>query len=935
MPITGQFGKSTGGSSLSGTIASIASEYVSLRLTRIYNAFINGETLDGKEMTALNAIELLNALMKGASTDSRTGMDVTETIRAVRKANRTRILNNIDADLNDSGAEKGDYANKVRVIREMLLDPTINPDDKTTLQNELNQAVEQLLENSSNQFSAGGKITVNGSTIDFTGFNNQDKLLALYDQQIQSDPTSSKWKELRNDTLAIIAIGEANKLYDSKKRVTDEEKFNGFGGQLKILQDAYDNLASIGAQNTDKAQELLSLIRSTQDNLHNAEQSINTTAANERLAIMQNDMLAGINDIDKVLQATGNEIGSDKLSAWIASGSNMTMDAVLNAIDNAIGANGGKSTMTIDGKEISFSRDDLFHAIKEYSRSARSYYEWSRNNDSVSETVQQQIKENLIAANAAKAMIPMYKVEDKYDVAKDALEKSLEENSGDLQARMNAIMTFANTLRGLSNSNGLSAAARNSLLTEANLYETGEAPTGRGNLTYGEFSGNTPMNDSTRGIFADSNAALLISPQLDSKAPSIAQALADIHSEQTRFNNGNGMVYIDGITGTRVATASAQNISSFGNGQGMAGLALVTSGFGAGNNATIQHKATYARYRVLNPEISANLKKINENTLGWITAIPGKDGVMTYIVTKVDGGGNETILTAAGSAAVFDAIGGLNALQRIGTDNLVAFISSGSKNDWNVLINANNDGSTSKKTTDIMLGTGDVWTALSDMGYSFVNEFESASIATIKGLIKKGDLVIVNGQISVKTTVGGSTTLTDITDMLDDTLRETIISATAPSTDKPGMPDTITPPNEGGAPVPGGGGNVGMSGGNRPIPKNIKDLFDETKRRSAEKLAMRDKLMVADAQAEKDYLAKSRENRSGMPQRTATPTITGAATPKMNQPKMQNTQQMSNPWIASFLRHMPTPDISKTTATATGSSGIKLQGVERVARKNI
>lgn len=59
MAVTGQFGRAlTGSGSLASAISGIASEFVNLRMNRIYDAFINQEALD--ELLLMRRLRSMN-----------------------------------------------------------------------------------------------------------------------------------------------------------------------------------------------------------------------------------------------------------------------------------------------------------------------------------------------------------------------------------------------------------------------------------------------------------------------------------------------------------------------------------------------------------------------------------------------------------------------------------------------------------------------------------------------------------------------------------------------------------------------------------------------------------------------------------------------------------------------------------------------------------
>jgi tetratricopeptide (TPR) repeat protein len=674
MAVTGQFGRAlTGNGSLSSAISSIASEFVTLRTNRIYDAYINEEALDGTVIDAQTAIAELKKLMAGTTEDTRTGQSIADMIRAVRKANRTRTLNKLDADLAEMGAEKGDYGKMVTAIQEMLLDPTLNPDDEAELRKELSTAVQNLFNNSTNQFTAGGKITFNGKTIDFDGGANYEQFLSIYDTVARSNPDmADKINRQKYEAEATVAIAQANSIWLSTTRTTDSQKLQGYVSQLDILRKAYDKLKSQGLDTSEAGVNLLDNIRTIEGYEATAKSNIGQESSNKRISGMDTEVYGALYDIDDALALMGVNTGEGGIANMLLTNPN----GAYNAIDMAIAMNGGSTSITVDGKVVEIDRDTIYAVIADTKAAAISANNWAKNNPSVSASNKIAIRNYVTSATALFNNVPNLKVEDAYDNARTTLETALEANPDDINARVNALKAFGKAIRALAGTTG-NTAVKTALTAEADLFENGKQPK-QGVMVYGEWSGNLdggPGGESALAV--GSQLGRLINPRVDSGDVSISEAIALIYSQQGTFNAGGGEVYIDGITGERVATAVAEDVSAYDNNQGMGGTTMVSNSFGDVTVDT-QHSAVYARYRIVNSTFSGNTTDagLKAATVGWISVITDDKGnpIEVVLFNAAGGGTNERIVGAADVATILATMGmsaGNIPLRQVGNNTVV------------------------------------------------------------------------------------------------------------------------------------------------------------------------------------------------------------------------------------------------------------------------
>ncbi|CAB4177484.1 hypothetical protein UFOVP1344_2 [uncultured Caudovirales phage] len=808
MAITGQFGRViTGSGSIASAISGIASEFANLRVTRIYNAFINKDVFEGSEMTAQRAIDLLNAMLTGLNPEGRTAMDITETLNSVRKSNRTRTLNEIDAKLLSDGAANGDYANKVRVIQEMLLDPTLSPDEKVSLQNELNSAIEDYLTNAENQFAAGGKITVNGKVMDFAGAANDEALLGLFDSIIRDNPgMAEKIGSMKDLANASVAVGKATALWLSKTRTNDADKLEGYKGQLSILRAAYEELqkSTHGLANSPEALKMLEDIRTLENNSKIAGDNISGRAADKRVSAAYDKTFGKFDAIETAIRkipAVNAMLGNGKLAGLMMSNQN---DA-LRIIDQFVHLNGGNSITLPDGTKVDVSRDGIYNVLIDARAEAKKQWAWAKGNEFVTPTDQKNIKSYLDATNALVDSVPMLKVEDAYDSAVGKMQDALSSaNALDPNAKIKIFKQFAADLRGLAAKfTGLNAGAAQSLMNEANMYLTGKEPP-EGEQTFGEYSGNTPGYTDNNGTFhrgadAPSGLGYAINPNVSMTERGILSSLQDAYGETELWNQGYGKLYTDGFTGVTVPVVAAEGVKEFQNGNSITMTSVVSTEVG-GVTVQVQKQNTYLRYRIVGPgfESDTSDKGIQKSTKGWITAVQDKDGNTSYLITKIDNGGEKLVMSADVETIIAAMGGDPRLLMQLAGDQRV--IVAGNK-----VLDAINGAKLGDGISADDIASGTIKDAVTKAGYRYFTDAEVASKNSIITAASTGKLIVdpKTGKITAKNpdyttdhagpggVDAGVSRMIDITDQIPDDVRTSIITVWNSDIDKNGngLPD--------------------------------------------------------------------------------------------------------------------------------------------------
>lgn len=943
MAVTGQFGRAlTGSGSMASAIAGIATEFVTLRINRIYSAFINEEALDGSVVDAQVAIRELQKLMAGTTADTRTGQDITEMIRAVRKAARTRTLNKFDAQLVEGGAEKGDYGKMVTAIQEMLLDPTLNPDDIVELRKELGAAVDNFLNNSQKQFGAGGKITVNGQVIDFTDGKNEDQFLALFDKVASANPDmADKIIRQKYEAEASVAVVMANREWLASTRTTDSQKLDGYTSQLVILRAAYKKLQDAGLGSGDVGTGILDDIRTIEGYQTTVKGNIGQKAVNTRVVGMNKEVFGDLYDIEDALIAMGVQLPEAGIAGLLLNNANYAYEL----IDMAIAMNGGSTTITVNGKEVDVDRESIYSVISDTKAAAVSANAWAKNNPSVSASDKATIRGYVTTSTALFNNVPNLKLEDAYDNARVTLETALDANPDDINARINALKAFGKAIRGLAGTTS-NTAIKTGLLAEADMFETGKVPTGKA-LTYGEWSGNFRGGAGGESALAvGSDLGQLINPRVDGGDVSISEAIALLYGQHASFNSGEGTVYIDGVTGERIATASPEDISAYDNGQGMVGLTNVTNTFG-GVTATTQHAAVYARYRIVGPGFGTNTTDaaLNDATVGWVSIITDDKGnPIEAVLFYADKNSNSQSVIKRGKVDEILALIGATMnnipLRNVGNNSVVvansAFVSAlrNTGADWN--------NSYGVDVTDMNNPESDFWAKLGEVGgYASVQKFDDLETSSFYKLIKAGKIkaTVIDGEVKVWVNGGGSgrdTKWNEITTMLNGELLSavsdavTLIQTNAPPPgEAPGGPGGQAPaPEGGGGGIGGGAGGMGGSGATSgTLPASLIAKFEKEKRDRLSAEAERRKRLAAEF-GDDSYVP----NKGGVVRTAGTTPVPKSATAKLDGYAAIETARENNALLGTFMRNVPTT--SSTPLSSSGSvTAKKIQGVERVSRK--
>lgn len=827
MAITGQFGRAvTGGSSMASSIANIASDFASLRISRIYEAFLNGGSFEGEPMDAQRAISLLSGMLSEYGDNSKIALDIEQTLAAVRKSNRVRVLNDLDATLKQEGS-MGDWSNKVSVIEDMLLDTTLTPDERTDLESELSDAIDDVLTNAQNEFASGGKITVNGSVIDFGKGANEAQFLALFDGFIEKYPgMEQKIGREKDIALSSIAVSKASNFWLDQKRTTDQSKLEGYNGQLDILKAAYKALqdSPYGLGTGPQATQILEDIRAIQGYKATVKDNLATEAANKRLATAADSVFSEFDLLDKAMKKNpiiAGLLGDLSIGSYLQ-GNQANINTGLSILDQFRYLTGG-TTVKIGNKTIDFSREGIYNMSRDAQAAARSLNDWASGNKYVSTEWQKAIKGYATATGNMVKNNPEVRLEDAYDTALKEFKSSVEDASLSASARQELAKKFGETLIGLKIKfqGKIDPTVLDSLTVEADLYRFGKEPA-EGMYTFGEQSGNYNVFDSngqrilTQGTDPIASA---MNPTAMGGSTSLLKAIQQNAVEVDLWNKGQGQYFTDGWSGTRTQVILGEDTSAWQNG---AGITLRSNTEVKVGETTVpsSRNDTYSRVRLMLPgwEDNTSNKNIEAMTAGWITPILSMDGKTTEWVMTKKVGTNEQFINSAAIDSIIDLMGGNPnvLLTPIGDSGNYVIPLSGAALDT---FNANGVGTPVPRSV-VTTGGKELDDTMRTAGYTFVDDVDRAQTAAVNTLITTGKVLVDSlGKIIAvdeydRTKGYGDATTRDITSLIPRNVVNQIIIAnkdTGLDRDGNGLPDYYGEGGTSAAPSPYAAGNYGTA----------------------------------------------------------------------------------------------------------------------------
>ena len=757
MAVTGQFGKAvTGAGSLASAISGIASEYTNLRINRIYNAFVNEDVFEGRRVTFNVALELLNKMLKRSTKGGKVYAEIEDTIRNLRTSNRNRTLNAINTKLAAEGGS-GDYANRVRVLKEMLLDQTIDPDERDQLTALLTTAVNEFLKNTQQQFLEGKKVTINGTSFDFAGKANEDVFLGVYDDMMTQFPEMANQIGSAQDLAkAAVLIRAADFDYSSSDVTTDSKNLAATKAKLAGYQKAYEIIknSKYGLATGSDALSLLEEIQTLTKNVTTLGTNVKAEADQERYGDGRNEIYGSIDAIEAAMRSQSpqvdNMLGNDTLQRILTSNAN---DALL-IIDAFIAANGYGTKITgADGKTYDLSRDSIYEIIVDAKDAAAAFNTWAKNNPSLSKAQKTEAATTYKDALSMVGNIPSLRAEDKYDNAREKLVNDLEVAGGNMKLRANALKNYAAALTNIASSvQDLNSPAVNALREEAKFFLTGKPP--KDNVTFATLSGNYSLE----GFFGANDISIAISSSTET----------DLGSALTAF--WRGKVDREKGSGDPVVSSDGSETDTLTPGwEDAAGAAQMYLGR---TTPTEYGEATvdlftgtiFERIRIVSGDYNVN--DLDDKTVGWVTVYYDANGKKQYIVTGQNMSGNR-MLTRESANALIKIIGsptsfGGNPMYIARSATVLEYLKDGKYA---------GDGNARLSEDDMTSGTAKLYEQLNKNGYGFiVTGGEKAEYASLLKAVQDGHIRYVNGRFLVDDYDDGSGVIGtfDMTGLIND-----------------------------------------------------------------------------------------------------------------------------------------------------------------------
>jgi len=502
-------------------------------------------------------------MLKRSTKGGKVYSEVEDTIRNLRTSNRNRTLNGINTKLAAEGGS-GDYANRVRVLKEMLLDQTIDPDERDQLTSLLTTAINEFLKNTQQQFLEGKKVTINGTSYDFAGKANEDIFLGVYtDMMMQFPEMANQIGSAQDLARAAVLIRAADFDYSKTDVTTDSKNLAATKLKLAGYQKAYEILknSTYGLATGSDALSLLEEIQTLTKNVSTLGTNVKSEADQERYGDGRNEIYGSIDAID---------------------------------IKGA------------DGKTYDLSRDSLYEIITDAKDSAAAFNTWAKSNPSLSKAQKTEAANTYKDALSMVGNIPSLRAEDKYDNAREKLVNDLERAGGNMKLRADAMKNYAAALTNIASSvQDLNSPAVNALREEAKFFLTGKPP--KDNVTFATLSGNYSLDD----FFGSNDLSIAISSSTET---TLTGAIAAFWKGKTDREKGSGDPVVS-ADGSETDTLTPGWEDAAGAAQMYLGRTTPTE-YG---EATVDlfTGTIFERIRIVSGDYNAS--DLDDKTVGWVT----------------------------------------------------------------------------------------------------------------------------------------------------------------------------------------------------------------------------------------------------------------------------------------------------------------------------
>jgi hypothetical protein len=492
--IYGSFGRVITGNTLGSSVASLARQILSDKISRIFNAYRDEVQYEGSLLDASAAISKLTEMLGLVQTGSEAEKDIKEYIDAIRQEDRKRRANKAINKVDLAGAENKDYPELIKAIKGILADPTITETEKEAYKAALANQTRNYINNVMRQFNDGGSVTVDGKTVDFGMSANHSQLTSIIGGLMTDNPDMRmEIGKAFDQSRAMVMLKAAEFAFAENKDISNNGRAAAYEKLKKSTQEAYDLLAKseFDLANSGVALDLLKDITKYSENIQDYKDAAASEYARDYVNKGNAKATSYFDAVDKfATQVLGNAkdaiTGGTSLANLVLSGD---IDAVYRYLDAVAANNKGNTGFTIDGKSYSISRDAFFDGIRTTRKIFNALDDFSSGNKNVHPDDQTYFSEAAGRYNVFIQGKEIFTIEDKYDAARDTMIKNIRSSGGDIYKIREAYIKFGQVLSGLASTYGPNSLVYDELMTESRLYVSGDV--GKGDqLTYGVVSGN-------------------------------------------------------------------------------------------------------------------------------------------------------------------------------------------------------------------------------------------------------------------------------------------------------------------------------------------------------------------------------------------------------------------------------------------------------------
>lgn len=493
--IYGSFGRVITGNTLGGSIGSLARQILQDKITRIFNAYRDEVAFEGAVLDAASAISRLQALLAMVDPNSPAAQDINEYIDAIRQEDRSRRVNKAINTLATQDFATRDYGALIKTLQGIQSDPTITESEREALKAQIATQVRNLIDNAMNQYANGGSVTLDGKKIDLTlGGGGAQLLSTIQGLMTQFPDMQSEIGQKYDIAQSQVIVKEAEFAYTSLDTTKDSVKMKATEDLLTAYQKAYEVLKN-SKYDLSQSQEALQMQKNIQDTKENLDVLQKNAAIKYAQSYLDKGTTKAAAYFDAIDTYAKGALGTARTTYMGTDGTlfGAVMGADINTIyqylDAIAAENGGKTTLTIDGKTYDISHDGFKNAVVNSSGIMNDLFKFANNNDSVSKQWQTDLKGMNESISALIKNKEIFSIEDKYDSLRGDLERAVIASGGDVFKIQAAYVEYGKQM------NKLAATYNNSMFADNLRAEAYYAINGMEDKTnkakfYSEFSGN-------------------------------------------------------------------------------------------------------------------------------------------------------------------------------------------------------------------------------------------------------------------------------------------------------------------------------------------------------------------------------------------------------------------------------------------------------------